>query len=180
MALSPQEAAQALNDIDRTQRHSALLRGYARGAPHVLLWSVLWAVGYGLTYLMPARGGAIWAVIVGIGAVAGIAVLFRTRGSVPAWRYGAACGILAAFSIATLTVLRPVNSMQVAAFVPLVVAMAYALGGLWFGLRFVIAGLALAALTLAGYFLLRDYFLLWMAVVGSGALLLAGLWLRRA
>ena len=180
MALSPQDAAQALNDIERTQRHSALLRGYAGGAPHVLLWSVLWAVGYGLTYLLPARSGAIWTIVIGIGAAAGIAVLYRTRGSAPAWRYGAAFAVLAGFSIATLTILRPVDGMQVAAFVPLVVAMAYAVGGLWWGLRFVVAGLALAGLTLAGYFLLREHFLLWMAVVGSGTLLLAGLWLRRA
>jgi hypothetical protein len=180
MTLSPQDAAQALEDINRTQRRSALLRGYASGAPHVLLWSVLWAAGYGLTYLMPARGGAIWAVIIGIGVVAGVAVLRRARGSAPAWRYGAAFAVLAGFSAATLLILRPTNSLQVAAFVPLVVALSYMLGGLWFGLRFVIAGFALAVLTLAGYFLLREHFLLWMAVVGSGVLLLAGLWLRRA
>ena len=180
MSLSPQEAAQALHEIERAQNRSALLRGYAGGAPYLLLWSVLWAVGYGLTYLMPARSAAIWAVIVGIGALAGIVFLWRTKGSASGWRYGAAFAALAGFSAAALAILRPASSTQVAAFVPLVVALSYVIGGLWFGLRFVVAGLALAALTLAGYFLLREHFLLWMAVVGSGALLIAGLWLRRA
>ena len=60
------------------------------------------------------------------------------------------------------------------------VATAYVLGGLWLGLRLAVAGIVLGLLTLLGYFLLRDYFLLWMAVVGSGALLIAGLWLKRA
>ena len=64
------------------------------------------------------------------------------------------------------------------AFSAAVVASAF--GGLWLGLRLVVAGTVLGLLTLGGYFLLRDYFLLWMAVVGSGALLLAGVWLRRA
>jgi len=57
--------------------------------------------------------------------------------------------------------------------------MAYVLAGLWWGTRFIVTGIALALLTLGGYFLLREDFLLWMAVVGSGALLLAGVWLRR-
>jgi hypothetical protein len=35
-------------------------------------------------------------------------------------------------------------------------------------------------LTLFGYVTLASHFYLWMAVVGGGALVLAGLWLRRA
>lgn len=180
MTVSRREAARALNEIESAQNRSAVLRGYPGGAPHLLLWSVLWAVGYGLTCLMPARGTAIRGVVVGIGALAGCAAVWRTKGSASGWRYGGAFAAFAGFSMATLTILRPTSGMQVAAFVPLVVALAYVVGGLWFGLRFVIAGFALAVLTLAGYFLVREHFLLWMAVVGSGALLLAGLWLRRA
>ena len=180
MALSPQDAAQALRDVERTESRSKILRGYQGGAPHFLMWAALWAVGYGLSYLAPARAGTIWIVVLAIGAVAGVAVLLRGKGAAPAWRYAAAFATLAAFSVATLAVLPPTRGPQVAAFVPLVVAMAYVLAGLWWGVRFIVTGVVLALLTLGGYFLLREYFLLWMAVVGSGALLLAGLWLRRA
>ena len=180
MPLSPLEAAQALQEIERTQSRSKILRGYQGGAPHFLVWAALWAVGYGLSYLTPARAGTIWIVVIAIGAVAGVVVLMRSKGAAPAWRYAAGFATLAAFSLATLVVLPPTHGPQVAAFVPLVVAMAYVLAGLWWGTRFIVTGIALALLTLGGYFLLRDDFLLWMAVVGSGALLLAGLWLRRA
>ena len=104
----------------------------------------------------------------------------RGKGGASAWRFGAAFAALAAFAAAALAILRPSDPLQVAAFIPLVVATAYVLGGLWLGPRLAVAGIVLGLLTLAGYFLLRDYFLLWMALVGSGALLVAGLWLRRA
>jgi hypothetical protein len=180
MPLSPQDAAQALREIETAQSRSATLRGYQHGAPHLFLWAVLWAVGYGATYLWPWRAGAIWAVIVGIGFAAGLAASRRGKAGASAWRFGAAFAALAAFTIATLTILRPSHGGQVAAFIPLVVATAYVLAGLWLGLRLAVAGIVLGLLTLLGYFLLRDYFLLWMAVVGSGALLVAGFWLRRA
>ena len=81
--------------------------------------------------------------------------------------------------IATLALMGPVDGRQTAAFVPLVVATSYVLGGIWWGTRFVVAGIVLAALTLGGFFLLTEHFLLWMAVVGGAALLVGGLWLRR-
>jgi hypothetical protein len=177
--LSSEEAAQALREIETTQGRSSRLRRYQDGAPHLLLWAVLWAVGYGLTFFAPAHATAIWAVVVGVGLAAGVALLLRTKGAARTWRYLAAFGVLAVFCIATVWVLHPVHDRQVGAFVPLVVAMAYVLGGLWWGSRFIIAGIVLAALTLVGYFLLREYFPIWMAVIGGGTLLLSGLWLRR-
>jgi hypothetical protein len=43
-----------------------------------------------------------------------------------------------------------------------------------------VTGIALAALTLFGYFEVVTHFDMWMAVVGGGSLILAGIWLRRA
>jgi len=107
MPLSPQEAAQALHEIEQTQSRSKILRGYQGGAPHFLMWAALWAVGYGLSYLAPTRAGTIWIVVIAIGAVAGVAVLMRSKGAAPAWRYAAGFATLTAFSLATLLVLPP-------------------------------------------------------------------------
>ena len=63
--------------------------------------------------------------------------------------------------------------------VPMVVATIYAVFGIWKGLRFLFAGIAVAALTLIGFFFLPQYFLLWMAAVGGGSLMLVGVWLRK-
>jgi hypothetical protein len=180
MALSPQQAAEALQSIASTESRSATLRGYRGAAPHLVLWGLLWAVGYGLTEVMPARAAAIWAVIVAVGLAAGTLMMFRKAGRSDAWRFGAVWATLVVFCAATFAIMPPTDGRQVAAFIPLVIAATYVSAGIWFGSRYVVAGIAVATLTLGGFFLLREFFLLWMAVVGGGALLLAGFWLSRA
>jgi len=73
----------------------------------------------------------------------------------------------------------PVNARQVAAFIPLLVAVTYVLRGIWSGIRYVGLGIAVSAFTLLGFFLVKDHFFLWMAVVGGGSLILASIWFRR-
>ena len=65
------------------------------------------------------------------------------------------------------------------AFWPLYFMMFYCIAGLWFGTIFIVIGLAMTALTLVGYFFVGAAFLLWMAVVNGGGLILGGLWMRR-
>jgi len=57
----------------------------------------------------------------------------------------------------------------------------YCLAGLWFGRAFIVIGLAITVLTLIGYlFITGGMFLLWMAAVNGGGLVLSGLWMRRS
>jgi hypothetical protein len=84
-----------------------------------------------------------------------------------------------AFLVAAGFVLRPTGAKQIAALIPLMVAIAYVIPGIWRGPRYVVTGLAVAALTLFGFFLVREHFFLWMAIIGGAALILAGLWLKR-
>jgi hypothetical protein len=87
----------------------------------------------------------------------------------------------AVFAAGVAGIMGPVNGAQIGAFIPMIVALTYALAGLFFNAtRFVIAGAAIAALTLGGYFYLPSHFMLWMAFVGGGALALAGIWMRSA
>jgi hypothetical protein len=178
MALTPQDAAAALRDIEQIQARSATLYGYHRAAPHFMIWGVLWAVAYTLNDFFPMHTRAIWTVVTPIGLVAG---LVATRGgqSGIGWRYGAGMVAVFAFFFAAIAVTWPVSDRQVAAFIPLFVALMYVLRGIWSGLRYVGAGICVAALTLLGFFLLKDHFFLWMAGVGGGSLILASVWLRR-
>ncbi len=75
--------------------------------------------------------------------------------------------------------MRP-HGMAMGAFVPMLIAAFYTIVGMWAGWRFSAIGIGLAVLTMAGFFLLNAHFLLWMAVVGGGALIVTGLWLRSA
>jgi hypothetical protein len=57
----------------------------------------------------------------------------------------------------------------------------YCIAGLWFGRAFVAIGLGITVLTLIGYFFVTGAaFLLWMAAVNGGGLILSGLWMRRS
>jgi bacteriorhodopsin len=198
MTLSPDEAADALRDIAATETHSRQLYAYREASPHLILWGVLWGIGYALTSVVPLHGGAIWSAIITVGSVAGYVMAFRagvrrdTQAGRPIgqarrhaatqlnWTYSAIQFIAALFIAAALVVVSPVSPRQIGAFIPLVVAAGYSLMGLWLGVRFIAMGIALTVLTLGGFFLLPAQFPLWMAAVGGGALVLGGIWLRRA
>ena len=179
MALSSQDAAAALRDIEKAERLSSTLRGYEIAAPHFIVWGIVWAIGYGLSDLAPAQANVIWATVVPIGLVAGFVIARAARGRF-AWRHAAMAATIFVFFCATFFVMAPANGRQIAAFIPLVVATVYVLLGIWVGPRYAVAGIVVAALTLIGFVLLGEHFFLWMAGVGGGSLVLAGIWLKRA
>jgi hypothetical protein len=178
MVLSPQDAAGALREIEAAENRSAQLHGYERSSSQLVLWGILWAIGYGLNDLFSSRGAAIWAAIVPIGLVAGF-VAVRGAGHQVGWRYGGVVLTVVAFFSVAFYVLWPVSPKQIAALIPLFVAAAYVVAGIWRGSRYVATGIAVATLTLVGFVMVRDHFFLWMAGVGGAALILAGTWLRR-
>ncbi len=197
MSVSPDEAADALRQIAAVETQSQRLYGYREASPHLIVWGVLWAIGYGLTAAIPQHVSAIWVAIVAIGLIAGSLIAQRAsvrrniQAGVPVgqahrraaarlrWSFHGITFIGCVFVAASVAVMAPVSPRQIGAFIPLVIAAGYAVMGLWLGLRFIAVGAALAALTLGGFFLLPAYFAWWMAAVGGGALVLGGLWLRR-
>lgn len=181
MPLSPKEAAENLLDIEKMERRSSNAYGYEMAAPHLLLWGVIWVVGYGASYLNPDTSW-LWFVLVGVGTLASSVIGWRMNRARSEGgrdlRYLASALAIFLF-IAALFQITPLNGMQVGAFFPILIALFYALVGIWSrGTRMVILSIALAALTLIGYFHLQPYFGLWMAIVGGGGLVLGGLWLR--
>src|SRR5579862_2603440 len=181
MPITHVEAQEALRDISRTSRASATSYGYRHGAPHLFIWGVVWMLGYGLTWLRPQLG-ATWPVLVVAGSVASFWFGWKSR---PAqakaydWRFAETALAGFVFIVAIFAVMPPRTALQAGAFFPILVALLYSLVGIWTrGARMLVAGIVLAALTLGGYFLLRQYFVPWMAVVGGGGLILGGFWLR--
>ncbi len=182
MSLSAEEAARALHEIEAVSHRSGQLYRYQRTAPMLLLWGAIWLVGFGLTDLFPANANAFW-IVLNIAGVLGCLHFGRQRSGDPTtrtgWRWLASCAGIFAFYLLVLVIFQPAGGKQSSALIVLIVALAYVLGGIWFGARFAVAGIVLAALDLSGYFVLTEHFYLWMAFVGGGALMLAGLWLRR-
>ncbi|HEY2445664.1 MAG TPA: hypothetical protein VGI20_08005 [Rhizomicrobium sp.] len=181
MPISSTEAQDALRDIARTGSASAKAHGYQHASPHFIVWGIIWVLGYALSYARP-QGGALWPVLVVLGTAASFWFGWKSK---PAdsktydWRYAATALAVFLFIGAVFAVMPPRTSAQLSAFFPIVVALFYSLVGIWTrGMRMLVAGAAIGVLTLAGYFLLAPYFMLWMAVVGGGALILGGIWLR--
>lgn len=183
MSIPPQEAADALRNVEHTQHHSAAAYGYQKSSPHLLLWGVIWIIGYAVSYARPTWH-LFWPVLAAIGILGSFFIVWRTsRAGYQAslgWRYGATFIAVFLFIAALFAILPPRSSLQIDAFFPLLLAICYVLMGIWTrGARMALLGLALGLLTIGGYFWLQHYFLLWMAAFGGGALILGGFWLRR-
>jgi hypothetical protein len=181
MTLSSLDASAALQDVAAAQARSVTLRGYQSCAPHLIIWGVVWAVAYTVSDLAPAWANIAWTCILPLGIAGDIAAARADRGGDDGTGAiaGALFAIIAIFVVSTFAIMAPRDPRQIGAFIPLVVAAAYAVFGLFDGPRLLILGGALAALTLAGFFFLPAHFLLWMAVFGGGGLILGGFWLRR-
>jgi hypothetical protein len=182
MSIQPEEASAALRDIEHAERHSAALYGYRRASPHLILWGAIWIAGYGANYFRPNAWIA-WLALVPIGIAASFWI---DRGRAKSarqgfgWRYATTVAAIFLFIFAVLSILTPRSDEQAGAVIALLVALCYAIVGVWRGTtRMAILGFAVGALTAGGYFGLPHYFLLWMAGVGGGALILGGLWLRK-
>jgi len=180
---SEYKAADALHEIEHTQQRSAVTYGYRRSSPYLILWGVIWIVGYTGDYLRP-NWWALWPALIVLGIVAGFFFGGHTaaKGSrAEGWRYGATAVMLFLFFWATFAVLPPKSGAEVGAFLPIFVGLCYSIYGIWArAARILVLGLAVGVLTVGGYFYQPQYFLLWMAAVGGGALILGGLWLRGA
>ncbi|HET9177047.1 MAG TPA: hypothetical protein VFQ24_01675 [Terriglobia bacterium] len=177
-----EQAARSLHEIEQASRRSAVAYGYEKASPHLILWGFIWMAGYSATYFRP-QAGAVWPLLV-LAGLAGdfwIARCTAAGGSgTRDWRIGAAMLAVFLFFAALFAIMPPRSGLQVAAIIPIFVALCYTMAGFWMrGARFVLLGFALGALSVAGYVWLAHYFLLWMAAAGGGALITGGLWLRR-
>lgn len=181
MPLSRDEAADALRDLSRTERRSATAHGNHEASPHLIMWGFIWAAQYAGFYLYP-RHMIIFPVLSLLGVIGSWVIGSRNKHKTAefSWRYAASFVAVFAFITALFAIMPPTRGEQVAAFFPLLISLAYLLMGIWMGLvRIGIVGIVIGALTLVGYFYLQPYYLLWLAFVGGGALILGGLWMRR-
>jgi hypothetical protein len=183
MSLSPEQAQEALRDVERTARRSNAAMSYRMSSPHLILWGVIWVIGYG-AMAAKMNWAPLWPALSAVGTVGSFVIgWWMTKGKSQGFDGRFASTFLAIFLFVTavFVILPPKTDTQFGAFFPMLVALYYALIGIWTrGARILVAGMALAVLTMAGFLYLQPIFHLWMAVVGGGGLILGGLWLRSA
>jgi hypothetical protein len=182
--ISAEQAADALKEVHAAERRSAEAYSYSLSAPYCFVWGTVWLLGYGAEALIPAGSwlGWWWMGLSMAGAAASVMIgrIQNARRPGQSWRTGMLFLIIWLFTVALFAVLHPRAPLQVGAYFPLLFAAIYAAIGLWLGLRYILIGMFMAAATLGAFFLLREYFFHWMALVGGGSLLLTGYWMRQA
>ena len=190
MAISQAEAATALRDIEQTTARATEMRAYSYASPHLLLWGVVWVLGYGaMGYAAPRDWGLIWVPLdlVGVVGSAVIAARARARASAGAVDSGAfspvamlmALLFTALFVVCTFTVCAPARPEPYLVFPALVLGLVYVVAGVWKMQRLAWIGAAISTLTMAGYVFMAPWLGYWIAAVGGGGLILGGLWLRK-
>ena len=187
MTVTRYDAATALHDVDSARRHSLTLFKYGLAGPYLLLWGVLWIVAGAVGALSPDNAGIGWLVVdivgfAGTGCL--IAIQSRRYGEGDArnrlFRSVATGAVLVAFVALTLSVFAPVSDVEVLMLITMVVAAIYAVAGCWMGARYAVVGVGLAALALGLFHLTPAHVPLMVPVLGGGALILGGLWMRSA
>ena len=187
MSVSKDDASSALHDIEATERHSRTLFGYGVASPYLLLWGALWIVAGAADALSTANAGIVWGAvdIAGFLGTAFLIVRHGRRSSEPGdrgrlLRYVGSASALAAFIGLTLMIFAPISGGKVLMFFTLLVATVYAIVGCWAGLRYAAVGIALAGVAVGVFLLAPAYLNLIVPFVGGAALILGGVWMRRA
>ncbi len=188
MNVSQEDARKSLTIIKTTSDHTrkVIASSYASGL--LILWGLIWVVGFASVHFYPRRAGYIFNTLNAIGIVGTILICrkwpHKVATKTPAsqnffWRFLGLWFLLFAFALLWLLLLTPSRGIQVCAFFCTVAMFGYVVIGLWFGSYFMVwLGLTVTGLTFLGYYLFPDYFYLWMSPMGGGALLATGIYIR--
>src|SRR3954454_1834552 len=113
MGISKSEAASALTDIESTAGRSRLLKGYHIAGPILMVWGVIWALGYSAMGLLPPeQWGLIWLVLDVVGVAATILLSRAGKGAArtgQGWKIVAGVLAILAFFGATFVLFRPAS-----------------------------------------------------------------------
>ena len=187
MNVTRDDAETALHAVASAKRHSLTLFQYGIASSYFLLWGVLWIVAGVIGALSPDNIGTGWLVIDAIGIVATGYLISRnarrcsrTGELRQSLRYGATVAVIVGFIAMTFIVFRPVSGTEVQIFITTLIAAIYMIAGFWNGGRYVVVGAVLAALAIGAFHFWPAHLPLIVSILGGSALILGGLWMRRA
>jgi hypothetical protein len=184
--LSPEEARQALADIDSVSRQTRLAVQSSVVSSILMLWGVLWIVIFTSGYLFPRHGGRIALVLNGVGFLSTAFLVFRQNQQPRTeaerqfkLQLGALWAVMLAYAILLPILLIPSWTARLAMMLSIIMS-GYVLQGIWIRDRvFVFLGLFITVVILACHaWLSPRHFLLGLGFFGGGALFAGGLVIR--
>jgi hypothetical protein len=169
------QAVAALAAVHATRRRSAELRGYAGAGKHLIAWGLVWLAGNLAAQFMPSHASWVWSISI----VCAVAFQLASSYQETDWRVLATVGAGLGFFAISIILFEIGPALQTA-YGSLIVAAIYIVLGVWIGARFAWLGLVVAGIVIAGRLAFPLWLPLWLGIGGGGALILSGLWLRRA
>jgi hypothetical protein len=187
MHISPSEAEEALAAIDAVMQKTRKSIASSGAYKFLILWGIIWMVGFLSNHFLPEdTASKIWIGLDIAGLVlSGVigARLNRNVRSASATTTGKRIGwfwlLLFLYCSAVIGVAWPVDTKQLAMFIILIVSIGWMAMGLLLSFASIWWGLALTVTSLIGYFLLPDFFYLWMAFLGGGGMIALGFTIRK-
>ena len=188
MNISQEDARESLSKIQdvMVQTHRAIASAYAN--PLLILWGVLWITAFMASHFYLVYAFYIFVAMAIVGGV-GTAVIFSifhtnapikdTSSPRMGWRIAVFWISLYTYTTIWLFLLAPFKGLQCNAVISTAAMFGYVVIGLWFGSYFmVVLGLIVTVATLVGFYFFTSYYCLWMALIGGGAILGTGLYIR--
>lgn len=184
MTIDKQDASAALDDIAVVVQRVKQSRVYRTSSTILMLWGVIVFAAYLAAFAFPAYARTIWLVTQSVATVATLVLSVGwgkgERTSRVEWRVGALFVLIVGFGILWSSVLGRMGPRELNVFWPTLFMFCYTIAGLWFGRLFLVAGLAITTLAVAGYHWAGPLIEPYMAVINGGGLVLCGLIMRRA
>lgn len=173
------EALEAIREVEQRTRRSINLAG---GGPIMMIWGVVWLIGFlGGAALGSEQQGALWGIVDSLGLVATLVVVGRLARRVrdPVGpRLGLLWLFLIGYGALWIWIAHPLTDQEIGVMAATIAMFGYVVLGLWLDRLFMWIGLAVTALTLAGYLLVPEWFDIWMGILGGGALLSSGAYIQ--
>ena len=184
MDISPSEAEKTLASIRETDDQMRKAMNASGGGYQMLIWGIIMLIGYSLNqfadHLTVAIVAGTWIALSVVGNTFSVVMSIRMARkfhSPLGSRIGTMLPIFILFGVIAAFFVNPAGPREINLLIYLLVMLWLAMMGLWVKLSMLWISLIFTGLMLFGYTVLPDYFFLWLAIVGGGAMIGSGLFL---
>ncbi|MGB2964003.1 MAG: hypothetical protein WBB69_08455 [Anaerolineales bacterium] len=187
MNITPTEAEEALNAIQSMMNKTKKAISNSGAYNFLIVWGAVWLFGFLANHFFTTNtAGLIWMGLDILGGAISVILGIRLSRNVRS-PSGLASGkriawfwlLLFIYCFSMILVISPVDGKQMAMVIILFVMIGWIAMGLLLSVTSVWWGLGITALALFGYFLLPDFFHLWMAFLGGGGMIFLGFYIRK-
>jgi len=182
MTIDKNEAQDYLATIEKVQQQTRRALGQGDAPLHLMLWGVVWLIGFsGSQYMPPQMAWKLWAVVDTIGVIGSVIIGWRMSRRLRRPGHNARIGWFWLAWMAYGAIIFGLASPEfpdVALFTVLITIyfmLAYVVIGLWLWRPLLWIGVSVTFFALLAYFLLPAYVNIIIAFLGGGALFFSGL-----